>query len=158
MNIALVIEGIMKSPVSEAPIPTGIALYKALVDVEHRLFLLTENRDALLLDWLKFMYLPGYIGLEEIDQVDQISGTLHRSLNKLRVTGPVDLVIDPDPARCADTFEHGYTVMPMLIPAFARPHWRPDYNATPRPWQQLEIEVQRQRELAVQAARREEQE
>lgn len=151
MNIALVIEGVMKAPASEAPIPAGIGLYKALVEVEHRLHLLSEQRDKLLEDWLKYNALPGYITLTQIHALDQQEGTLHRSLGALRTTGQLDLVIDADTARCADIFTRGYTVMPFLSPSYARPHWRPDYDTTPRAWDLLEAEVHRQRDLSAAA-------
>lgn len=149
MNVALIVEGVLKSPVSEAPIQVGTGLYHALIKVEHRLHLLSENRDELLEDWLKHTYLPGYITLTQIHPLDQEERTLHRSLGALRTTGPVDLVIAADPEWCADAFARGYTVMPFLSPSYARPHWRPDYDATPRSWDLLDAEVHRQRVLAV---------
>jgi hypothetical protein len=149
MNIALVIEGVLKAPHSEAFIPAGVGIYKALTEVEHRLFLLTERLDHVLRDWLRTSYIPGYIGLAQIDAADLLDGTLHRSLGKLRATGPVDLVIDADIRRSADAFRHGYTVMPMLAPAYLRPAWRPDYDGTPKPWDELDAEVQRQRALRL---------
>lgn len=147
----MLVEGVLKAPTSEAVIPAGNGLYRALVEVEHRLFLLTENRDKLLDDWLKYNYLPGYIRLEQIDELDQVDGTLHRTLGKLRVSGAVDLVVDPDPARCADSYGRGYTVLPFLSPSYARPNWRPDHDTTPRMWSALEAEVTRQRAMAAAA-------
>lgn len=158
MNIVLVVEGTLKSPVSEAPIVAGVGLYKALVEVEHRLFLLCEQLDEVLRDWLKYNCLPGFVGLAQIQAADLQDATLHRTLGRLRITGPVDLVIDADPGRCADSFRHGYTVLPFLAPAYARPQWRPDHDASPRPWDVLEAEVRRQRALdaAARAAKNEE--
>jgi len=141
----------MKAPSSEAPIPAGTGLYKALVEVEHRLHLLSEQRDKLLEDWLKYNALPGYITLTQIHGLDQRDGTLRRTLGALRTTGVLDLVIDADTRRCAHAFADGFTVLPFLSPSFARPHWRPDFNATPSAWDLLEAEVDRQRDLSAMA-------
>jgi DNA-binding transcriptional ArsR family regulator len=149
MHIAMLIEGVLKSPASEASIQTGMHLYHAFIEVEHRLHLIAEDLDEVTRDWLKYTFIPGYITLSAVEPLDMAQRTLHRTLGKLRATGAIDLVIDPDPVRAADSYRRGYSVMPLLIPAYARPHWRPDYDETPRPWDELATEVDRQKLLAA---------
>lgn len=145
----MVVEGVLKSLVGDAPITEGVGLYKALSGLDHRLMLVTVHDRTELREWLRHQQLRGHIHFNRANPLDVEQHTLLRTLAEIRATGPVDLYIDADPGRCAAAFAHGYTVVPFLVPAFARPNWRPDWTGTPRPWQELDAEVRRQRELAA---------
>lgn len=143
----MVLEGVLRPHGTDAAVPAGLGLYRALVDAGHRVHILTEFLDRVTRDWLRVSVPPGYLTLTQIDPADIMEGVLRRSLGRLRATGALDLVIDADPKRLADAFHRGYTVMPLLAPPFVLPAWRPDHAAGATAWDELETEVQRQREL-----------
>lgn len=149
VNIVITVDGVLKHPDSDSPINEGLTFYRALIETKHRVILLTESLSKPAIEWLRHQRAEGFVKIYGIDPADLEQGTLLRTLARVRHTGRVDLLIDPDPGRCAKAFAAGYTVMPLLSPSFARPHWRPDYESTPRPWEELDAEVQRQRQIAL---------
>lgn len=145
----MVVEGVLKALIGDAPIPEGVGVYKALAAVEHRLCLVTTFDRAELREWLRHQKLTEHINFNRAHPLDVEEHTLLRTLAEIRHTGRVDLFIDADPGRTAQAFAAGYSVMPLLVSSFARPQWRPDWDGTPRPWDDMAAEVRRQRELAA---------
>jgi hypothetical protein len=59
----------------------------------------------------------------------------------------IDLVVEPDPEIAAALLRNGITVVPLLVPQFARPEFRPDWDGSAVPWDTLVNEIDAQRSL-----------
>lgn len=66
----------------------------------------------------------------------------------LRARGyDVSLVVDSNPEAIARAVHLGFTGLLWASPIYYRPEFAPDKNDTPRPWGEIEREVERQLEL-----------
>lgn len=145
MNIAMTIDGVLRQQLGAGPIAAGIQLYHNLY-ANNRLMLMSLHREV---DdvWLQDQDLTGYALLKQIDKRDLADGTLTYTIGQLRSAGPLQLVIAADPSQLTPLFTQGLTVVSWFSPEYARPNWRPDFEGTPRPWDTLVDEVNRQRTL-----------
>lgn len=145
MNVAIVIDGVLRQPHGGGPIPAGIGLYRGLCEAD-RVMLLSTNRE----DDDRWLYEEGlsmFTLLKQIDVRDMADGTLTNTIGQLRTAGPLQLVIGADPAALAHLVQQGITVSAFLSAEFARPHWRPDYDESPNSWDFLVSQVDLQRSL-----------
>jgi hypothetical protein len=143
VNIVMVIAGVLRSRIGSAPIPAGVGLYRAFVE-PHRVMLISDHHtdDE---QWLRGEGLTGHVLLQPIEMLDALTGGYLRTARKLRALGPVDLVISDDPGALGDLLGNGFTISPLLTPAYARPQWRPDWDGDVRSWDSMLTEVELQR-------------
>jgi len=134
----MVVDGVLHGR-HGAPIPMGVALYRALAG-ENRILLIGDDVEADR-QFLLQEGLTGYAGLHPYDPLDVPRGTLLRTLSVIRNRGPISLVVSADPAHCREAFKTGYSAMLFMVPAWTRPAWHPDYDGSPRPWDELVEEV-----------------
>jgi hypothetical protein len=145
-----VLEGGLRQHVGEAVIPVGKRLYHGLA-TQMRIAVLSESTEtARNLAWLKdegFDQHVYYVGRKEHDPTEKIALRL-RQIARLREGGCViDLVVEPDPEIAAALLRNGITVVPLLVPQFARPEFRPDWDGSAVPWDTLVNEIDAQRSL-----------
>lgn len=71
-------------------------------------------------------------------------------LDSLRGRGEhVSLVLDTSPQRIEDVFKRGVSGLLFVCPRYSSPEFRPDFEASVRPWDDLVAEIERQHYLAV---------
>lgn len=150
----MVVEGILRTPEGEGHYDTGWALYQALAK-NSRLYLLsetwTEEQSAL---WLAKRQLTGHLGYLH-QTLPRAAGRLE-ALSRIR-SWHIGLVMEPNPAIAAALLRAGWNTAVITHSAYSQPQWRPDYDGTPRPWDLLTEEVERQTALRLTAPRTQEQ-
>lgn len=144
--VAVTLEGVLRTPYGNAPVPEGVQLYSALTQVFRVAVVLDDvDRDAAAL-WLKKEGFRDYVLLHPQRLVDRSMPVPRLSqYQRLRAQGNVELVIDPDPAAIAGAMRLGLTGLLFAQPKIARPEFRPDYEREPRPWGEIVSEVEYQR-------------
>ena len=141
--VAIALDGVLRAPVGGTPIPEGVNLYQALVGSYRICVVLDGETSVLDALWLRKEGLRDYVQLHEQRPLDDRLMQYRR----LQATGPVELVVDPDPVAVAGAMELGITAMLFGHPRTTRPEWRPDYEHTPRPWDTLVQHVDKTRLL-----------
>lgn len=129
----------------------GLVLFEGLKPFGRITFLLDGHpRDRELAEhFLKINRITGHIGLDVAVESDGV-GVVERRLaqiNRLRRSGPINFVIEPDPKVAAALLAAGLPALLYLHPQFTVPSWRPDYNGALRPWDDLVTETDRQESL-----------
>lgn len=149
MSIALLaIDGVLRDA-GGLPLRDGVVLYESLC-LSYRVVLASSNpeRDDL---WLRAE------GLRSHQEVVGIPPAFLRGTTGLRRAqaeallgsgGAVSLVVDADPQVVLEATERGLVSVLYVHPKFSRPEWRPDRDQTPRPWDDLVAEIERQSALA----------
>lgn len=150
VSIAITAEGILRQLIGGAPVPQGQRLYAALGSL-YRLVVLTDEPDATeMKNWLyteNFRPNPVWV-LPRLPIYGETPNARWMQLARARNYGAqIDAVIDPDPAVCAYLLSQGFLTLNALHPSYALPEWRPDYDAALKPWDEIEAEIDRQREL-----------
>lgn len=142
----MVVEGILRTPTGEGHYDTGWSLYQALAK-NSRLYLLshswTEEQCAL---WLAKRHLHGHINYLH-QAVPGPAGRLE-ALDRLR-SWRIGLVLEPDPSCAAAELWAGWNTALITHAAYTQPQWRPDYDASPRPWDDLSEAIERQTALRL---------
>lgn len=150
----MVVEGLLRAEDGEAHRDVGWSLYQALAK-NTRLYLLsatwTEEQCAL---WLAKRQLRGHIGYLH----QTIPGTAGRleALDRIR-SWHIGLVLEPDPSIAAALLRAGWSTAVITHSTYTQPQWRPDYDATPRPWDDLTDAVEQQTALRLTDPRTQEQ-
>lgn len=99
--------------------------------------------------FLKFHRITEYINIDislPSDGADTVARRLTQ-INRLRRTGPVDFVVEPDPRIAAALLADGIPTLLYLHPQYTVPSWRPDYTGNLRRWDDLVAETERQESL-----------
>lgn len=139
--------------------PNGLALLTTLIPIG-RVTLLADgyDRDRLVLEhFLKFHRITGYVGID-VSVLSDGASTVDRrlaQLNRMRRNGPVDFFVEPDPKIAAALIAQGVPTLLYLHPQYTVPSWRPDYGGTPRRWDDLLAETERQVSLRAEEDLRE---
>ncbi|MFC9505347.1 hypothetical protein [Streptomyces sp. NPDC057002] len=142
----MVVEGILRTPDAEGHYDTGWGLYQALAK-NSRLYLLsaswTEEQCAL---WLAKRHLTGHLGY--LHQPTPGPAGRLEALNRIR-SWRIGLVLECDPTCAAAELGDGWNTALITHAAYTQPQWRPDYDHSPRPWDDLTNAVERQNELRL---------
>lgn len=138
MNIAMVVDGVLHGR-HGAPLPAGVGLYRSLA-TDNRILLISDNVEADT-QFLLQEGLTDYAGIHPFDPLDLPRGTIVRTLSRIRTRGLLSLVVSADPSHCRQAFTGGYSALLFMAPAWTRPAWHPDYDGSPRPWDELVEEV-----------------
>ena len=152
--VAITLEGVLRAPLGGAPIPEGFNLYQALVSTYRVAVVLDDEEQELAGLWLRKEGMRDFVQLVPQRAVDRAMLGFDKGTNKpprlsqyrrLRGTGGIELVVDPDPAAVAGAMEMGVTAVLFGHPRIARPEFREDYEREPRPWASLVEQVEYQR-------------
>lgn len=142
----MVVEGILRVPGGEGHIDTGWSLYQALAK-NSRLYLLSHTwSEEQCATWLAKRQLTGH--LSYLHQTIPGAAGRFEALNRIR-SWRVGLVLEPNPSIAAALLRAGWNTAVITHSAYSQPEWRPDYDATPRRWDELTEEVERQTELRL---------
>lgn len=136
-SVAMAIEGVLLRPVSSSPILQGLLLYRALVSVSSVVLVSNETAQPEMEDWLLTNGITGYADLYCQPGVYRLA-----QINKLRAQGrALDLVVEPSLENVYDLHMAGYDCLHFLTTSYAIPSWRPDYQHSVRPWDQVAEEI-----------------
>lgn len=139
--VAISLDGVLRSYVGSAPIPEGFNLYQALVTTYRVAVVLDDEDQASAGLWLRKEGMRDYVLLHQRRPLDNRM----RQYRRLMASGPVELVVDPDPSAVAGALELGLNAMLFAHSRAHRPEWRPDYEHVPRPWDELVAAVEEHR-------------
>lgn len=125
----LAVEGVLRQPAGGGPIAEGQILYGLLTQV-FRVVLLahTDSQPAELEHWLTSYGMRDHQFIVRADTARIDAATRW---------GRPTVFVTPDPAEAHAGYDQGLTVLLFIAPAYARPEFRPDYDHTPLPWQNL---------------------
>lgn len=142
----MVLEGLLRAPGGEAHYDTGWSLYQALAK-NTRLYLLSHTwSEADSRMWLAKRQLRGHINY--IHQTDPGPAGRLDALERAR-SWHIGLVLEPDPTCAAAELQAGWNTAVVTHAAYTQPSWRPDYDRSPRPWDDLTNAIERQTELRI---------
>lgn len=130
-------------PVASTIIPLGAQLYHAFRSVSQVLLISNETPVDQLEQWLWMEQISGYAEICPPDDImrEQENYRLWQ-VNQLRKKGyNVELVVEPDPVTCSVLLANGYSVLNFLHALYALPAWRPDFEHTVKPWDELSHQV-----------------
>lgn len=144
------IEGVLRKPVTGAPIDSGRRLYHGLAST-YRIVLVSEGDDR--------EHTGHWLGMEGFTKHDHIvySGDWHprheerwvatAGTLKIQFGYDTDLFVVPSPHDAAALIRHGYNALLFVVAAYALPEWRPDHRQGVQPWEELVDEITAQRAL-----------
>jgi hypothetical protein len=156
MRDAVVIcaEGVLMKPISGTPIPGGMLLYHALCEqaavivvfdstprVEAEAFLLDNN-----------MTRHAQVVWADAGSYNIATNYRVQQMGKLQ-SYAVTLVIDASPSNILALIKEGFTCMQYIHAEYARPEWRPDYEAEVVPWADMSRYVSEQKRAKFADAR-----
>jgi hypothetical protein len=142
----MVLEGVLRIAGSEAHYETGFALYQALA-LNSRLYLLShEWTEEQMTPWMRQRGLTGHLAYLHAP----IAGPEGRldALRRIR-SWRISLVVEPDPLCASAEFADGWNTLLHTHAAYSRPEWRPDFQGSPRPWDALTREIERQQLMRI---------
>lgn len=147
-HIAITVEGVLKTPNDEAPIMSGVLLYKSLCKT-HRITLILDsfNKEKLQY-WLIVNSLTDHIAevYWERDDPDDIVERRLIQVKRMKRDGPLSMVIESNMEVVAEVFKAGTPTMLYMHPQYIHPDFHPDAQTVVTPWNQLFAEQVRQRE------------
>jgi len=142
------IDGVLRNPITNAPIPQGMSLYRILKDRGRVLLLCShKEKDDRWLRENKVNLVDDLVGLEmtagvewpELRQVEYCRGQ----------QSGVELVITADPALAAKLLEIGITSLMFLHPVYMAEKFRPDGRQGAKSWEKIKSEIISQQETFV---------
>lgn len=155
-TVAITIEGVLRSPNSEGTITAGLLLYHGMKSVM-KLALLTDSPRDKAEHWLTVNGLRDHAYLLIASATDGDSVEARRTAQIRRLRGSnvqVDMVVEADPSVAAQTMLAGVPTLLFAHPQYAMPSFRPDFIGTPKPWDDIAVEMERQALLADNDIRR----
>lgn len=154
-TIAITVDGVLRAEVGQTMIPAGKFMTLALADDFNIALLLDDDKINHLEGWLLSEGFPitRYLLGKEVGDPDGGQGRALQ-LQRLATMGcAIEAVIEPDPEISAHLMGQGYTVLHYMHPTYSRPEFRPDWDGSIRPWDQIEAEAIRLRALRAADAR-----
>lgn len=135
--VAIAAEGVLMKPVSGTPIPGGMLLYHALCE---------NSAVIILFDSTPYREAEAFLQDNNMTRHAQVvwgdnvptGKTNYRvqQMGKLQ-SYAVSLVIDSSPVNILALVKEGFTCMQYIHAEYARPEWRPDYEAEVVPWAEM---------------------
>lgn len=158
----MTVEGVLAHPgpsgrvAAGLPIEEGHRLYYALA-TQWRVMMITAERDPDPVEtWLRregFRDFAGLAALGPQERSDSLKmATLHH-IRKQRAHGHVGLLVTSSPPAAAASMRMGVPALLFASPTYLRPEFRPDHDRTPRPWDEIQEEVDAQEEMHKRDAR-----
>lgn len=148
-QIGFVLDGVLRRiSDSQAVDPNGRTLFEGLKGFGRITFLADGfSRDRQLIEhFLKINRITDYVDIDISELSDGPDSVARRmtQINRLRRTGPVSFVVEPDPKIAAALLAEGVPTFLYLHPQFTVPSWRPDYGGSLRRWDVMVAETERQ--------------
>lgn len=150
-HIAIVVEGILKQPNNEAPIISGLLLYKSLVKT-HRISLIFDGAGKNIIHhWLLKNGIVEHTGEIYVETTDptEIGPRRIAQVQRLTRNGPLAMVIESDVEAAVSLLEKQIPTLLYLHPSFTHHEHRPDYKGSPKPWNDVVDELKRQQEARI---------
>lgn len=147
-HVAIVVDGVMRSPNDVAPIIPGLLIYKSLVKT-HRVSLIIDSAAKEKVQyWLMVNGFTDHTNeiYWEADDPENVVERRVAQVGRLRKTGPLSLIIEADMEVCTEMFNIGVPTLLFLHPQYAHPAFRPGSVTEVTPWATLYAEQIRQRE------------
>lgn len=139
------IDGVLRNPITNAPIPQGMRLYRTLKEKGRVLLLcshkekddrwLRENKTNLVDDLVGLEMTAGY-DWPELRQVEYCRGQ----------QSGVDIVVTSDAELAAKLLEIGLPTLMFLHPIYLAEKSRPDGRQGARSWEKIKEEIVKQQE------------
>ena len=126
------------------PIPEGIKLFRILSEF-YRVVLSSDMDPDKTEHWLRSHMIVGYGEIYDNSKFFEGQELRLRHLDIAKSKGKVDLFIDADADFCAAALAMGIPAMMFASPRFVRT------NRVVKPWEDLQNEVDRQRDALLQA-------
>lgn len=139
------IDGVLRDKVTNAPIPSGMRLYKTLKENSRVLILCShKEKDDRWLRENKINLVDDLVSPEDLAEYPELE-----QVKKCRASGPVELVITSDPQLAANLLEIGMTTLMFLHPVYLTEKFRPDGRQGVKSWKLIKDEIVRQQETFV---------
>lgn len=133
----MVIDGVIRKPVSASPMTEGLLLYHGLSAV-CALVLISDSPEWETEEWLLTTGLTAHASVVYTEPLD----TRVMQVNRLKRMGyNLEMVVDPSPSNVLSLIREGYNCVQFIHAAYSIPAWRPDYEGSVRPWEDLAREV-----------------
>lgn len=151
-QIGFVLDGVLRRiSDSQSLDPNGRILFEGLKDLGRVTFLADGfARDRPFIEhFLRFHRISEYVDID-ISVLSDGPDTVARRMtqvNRLRRTGPISFVVEPDPKIAAALLADGIPTLLYLHPQYTVPSWRPDFTGRLRRWDDLVAETDRQETL-----------
>lgn len=145
-HIAIVVEGILRTPNDSASIIAGVLLYKSLVK-DHRVTLIIDSAAKEKVQyWLLTNSFTDHIAEVYWDEEDPIDDVERRLVQIARIkrNGPLNMVFESNTAVAAALLERNIPSFLFLHPQYTHPDHRPDTTQEITPWAELVAEQRRQ--------------
>jgi hypothetical protein len=149
--IVMVIDGVLRHPFGNIPIPEGIRLYHSFV-AQYPVALISDDTNISKVNhWLTQQGIKGFTHLLISQESDPTNiGERRRiHLNRLRSNGVTDtiLLVDSNPLAIEACYSVGITGLLFCSPSYAEPNHRPDYDGKTKPWNILVNEMTKQEQM-----------
>lgn len=133
MSVVITVEGVLRKNTDGQEIPLGVDWVRTLASLRDGLrIFLTERDPADTEVWLAAKGITFDLVVRKTgDRLTQMRDLL------FHWGYVVDYCVEPDPAIVVQLLREGYTVLGFFHPYYAKPEWRPDYDETVRPWDDL---------------------
>lgn len=133
----MVIDGVIRKPVSASPMTEGLLLYHGLT-AACALILISDAPEWETEEWLLTTGLTAHAQVVYTTPSDSRLS----QVNRLKNMGyNLEMVIDPSPSNILMLVRAGYNCMQFIHAAYSVPAWRPDYQGSVRPWEEMSREV-----------------
>ena len=141
MSVLMSVEGVLRTETGD-PIHQGIKLFRTLSQ-SYRIVFATDGSKEEVEHWFRSNLITGYADIYDNKMAYEGQDLRLRHLAVLRTSGPVELLIDCDPDRCAKAYAGGTLTLLFAAPKFIRT------KRTVKPWEDMKTELQRQKELTA---------
>ncbi len=153
-TIAFAINGIARADIGGHPSPHARTLLHALADERYRLAALHDDAHSdTVARWLATEGFPT-VHYYQGRAIGDPDGPQRRALQLRRLVQQgctIDFVLECDPTNSAYLMGQGHRILHLMNPPFARPEFRPDYDGTMRPWDEIVTSTDHLRELRAHA-------
>ena len=148
MATLMFIDGVLRNPVTNAPILQGMSLYRVLKEKGRVLLLCTDKyKDDRWLRENKVNLVDDLVGLE------MTAGVEWPALRQVEYCrgqqSGAELVITSDPALAAKLLEIGLTTLMFMHPVYMAEKFRPDGKRGAKSWEKIKSEIISQQETYV---------
>lgn len=153
--IAICIDGVLRQPVGGGVIAIGNVLYHSLAETSN-IALIADSQSAEQANhWLMVNGFTehSYLVLRRPEDPDDNGDARVRQLIRLKEVGPIEALIEPDPAIAETVISSGTPVLLCSHPAYSQPEHLPGYRSTATAWESLVAEIDRQREIKAEDKR-----
>lgn len=145
------LDGVMRNPTTNAPIPQGMQLYRTIND-KGRVLLLCDHKEKA--DrWLRENKLALFDDLVGPEMTVGHDFPEYRQVEYCRSNGAVNFVVTSNPELAAKLLEVGITSLLFLQPVYIAEKFRPDGRQGAKSWDSIREEIVKQQEAFLEDGR-----